>query len=205
MQRAHIGFIRAAGHNNLAVFHCNGDQRGEAALQRRLSGPLQLTSTPLMSTCTPAGTVTGKRPIRDTVTSYLGYQTLHRISPPTPSWRARCPVMTPLGVERMAIPIPESTQGISCFWVYTRRPGRLTRSKPVMTGWRWRRSPTYFSVTRRRLVATGFQPSPLHKLSMITFFFQDPGNFDLDFGTRHRHHRTVRSGRHSGCESTYQQ
>ena len=77
------------------------------------------TVSPLISTVTPLGTVTGNRPTRDTI--YLlclshrlqGYQTLQRISPPTPSWRARWPVITPLGVERMATPIPESTHGIS--------------------------------------------------------------------------------------------
>ena len=34
-------------------------------------------------------------------------------SPPTFSLRARCPDITPFGVERMAIPIPLSTRGIS--------------------------------------------------------------------------------------------
>ena len=42
-----------------------------------------------------------------------GYQTWHKISPPTPSCRARSPVITPFGVERIATPIPERTHGIS--------------------------------------------------------------------------------------------
>src|SRR5262249_4023100 len=41
------------------------------------------------------------------------YQTLHRISPPTPSCRARAPVITPLGVDRIATPRPDNTQGMS--------------------------------------------------------------------------------------------
>jgi len=50
-----------------------------------------------------------------TTFSSSSYQTLQRISPPTPKRRQVFPVKTPLGVERMVRPSPSRTLGISSF------------------------------------------------------------------------------------------
>src|SRR5581483_3009691 len=64
------------------------------------------------------------------------HQMLHNTSPPTPAFAAARPVMTPRDVVRMLVPSPPSTSGTSSRPKYTRRPGRLMRSTPVI-----RRSP----------------------------------------------------------------
>src|SRR5690606_30860591 len=61
------------------------------------------------------------------------YHTLQRISPPTPVFTASRPVITPREVVRMAVPSPPSTTGTLARPKYTRRPGRLTRSRPEIT------------------------------------------------------------------------
>ena len=53
-------------------------------------------------------------------------------------------VMMPFEVERIAIPMPLLTRGISLVPTYTRRPGLLTRCMPVIIGWP---SPTYRNCT----------------------------------------------------------
>src|SRR6185312_11219237 len=59
-----------------------------------------------------------------------GYQTSATTSPPTPAWRAWWPVMTPEDVERIEVPMPPWTFGISPALAYVRRPGRETRLRP---------------------------------------------------------------------------
>src|SRR5690606_35729419 len=61
------------------------------------------------------------------------YHTLRRISPPTPGCTASRPVVTPREVVRMAVPSPRSTTGALARPKHTRRPGRLTRSRPEIT------------------------------------------------------------------------
>ena len=48
-------------------------------------------------------------------------------------------------VDMMAVPMPPSTLGISPAFTYVRRPGRETRSIPLITGLR---SSVYFRTTR---------------------------------------------------------
>src|SRR5688500_5609640 len=61
------------------------------------------------------------------------HHTLQRTSPPTPARAAARPVITPREVVRMLVPSPPSTGGTSVLRKYTRRPGRLIRSTPVIT------------------------------------------------------------------------
>src|SRR3989304_639511 len=79
--------------------------------------------------------------------------------------------------------MPERTHGIWFRPAYTLRPGLLTRCKPVMTGSRERRSPTYFSWMRS--VAWGLsseltcskpsmKPSSSRMLAMAALIFE-PG------------------------------
>src|SRR6266404_3212230 len=60
------------------------------------------------------------------------YQTYASSSPPTFCFFASRPDSTPREVERIAMPIPPRTRGISCAPTYRRRPGRLTRLSPVI-------------------------------------------------------------------------
>src|SRR4029079_18109529 len=85
-------------------------------------GPFIFTAWPSTVAVTPAGTTTGFLPMRDIVKPYLSLgplgagrcheppqNTLHKISPPTFSSRARESDITPLGVDRMATPNPFAT------------------------------------------------------------------------------------------------
>src|SRR5690606_35967576 len=62
------------------------------------------------------------------------YATMQRTSPPWPMARAWRSVITPWGVETITVPMPPSTFGSSSLPRYTRRPGRLTRSRRSITG-----------------------------------------------------------------------
>src|SRR6185503_12247942 len=81
---------------------------------------------------------------------HVRYQILQRTSPPTPAFTAARPVITPREVVRMLVPSPASTSGTSALPKYTRRPGRLMRSTPVM-----RRSPCGPYFKNRRSVLSG--------------------------------------------------
>src|SRR3954453_15208686 len=85
---------------------------------------------PSSETSTPAGTVMGRRPIRD----MAAYQMYARISPPSWACLAWLPVMIPLEGETITMPRPPSTRGMSVFCAYTRRPGLLIRLRPETTG-----------------------------------------------------------------------
>ena len=74
-------------------------------------GPLTVTRSGSIETVTPAGTVMGCLPIRDMACSTV-YQTCATTSPPTPSLRASCPVMTPLEVDMIAVPMPPWMRGM---------------------------------------------------------------------------------------------
>src|SRR5829696_6945018 len=65
-----------------------------------------------------------------------GYQTSATTSPPTRALRASWPVMTPLDVLMIVVPMPPCTLGMCVESTYVRRPGRETRRRPEMTGWR---------------------------------------------------------------------
>ena len=73
-------------------------------------GPLTRTIWPSISAVTPEGTVTGRLPIRDMASSY---QITASSSPPRFAARASRSDISPFGVERMAIPRPFRTRGIS--------------------------------------------------------------------------------------------
>ena len=92
-------------------------------------GPLTATVESFSVTSTPDGMATGSLPMRD----MIDYHTYARTSPPKPSRLARLPDMMPLEVDMMTRPSPPRTRGISVFGMYTRRPGRLMRRRPVMT------------------------------------------------------------------------
>src|SRR5207247_8073138 len=62
------------------------------------------------------------------------YQTWARTSPPTLRRRARFPLMTPCGVDMMAVPSPPKTRGMPDERAYTRRPGLLMRLRPIRIG-----------------------------------------------------------------------
>src|SRR3954471_14338289 len=93
-------------------------------------GPFTVMTRPSNETSTPAGTVMGRRPIRD----MAAYQMYARISPPSWDCLAWLPVMIPLEVETITMPRPPSTRGMSVFCAYTRRPGLLIRLRPETTG-----------------------------------------------------------------------
>jgi hypothetical protein len=73
-------------------------------------GPLTETCCPVRVTVTPLGTTTGFLPIRDMAGSY---QTTASNSPPRLAERASRSVMSPLGVDTIAMPRPFLTRGIS--------------------------------------------------------------------------------------------
>ena len=74
-------------------------------------GPFTVIVFSLTSTVTPAGSVTGILPILDIFAT--SYQTYASTSPPWCAFLASLSVITPLEVERIAIPMPPSTCGIS--------------------------------------------------------------------------------------------
>ena len=74
-------------------------------------GPSTFTTCPSTETFTFSGTLTGILPTRDMARS-LPYQTVQISSPPTFCLRASRSAITPLDVERMAMPIPLRTRGM---------------------------------------------------------------------------------------------
>ena len=64
---------------------------------------------------------------------FSAYQTKQSTSPPTPSFLASLSVITPLFVERIAVPSPPSTLGISSVPAYTLRPGLEILFRPEIT------------------------------------------------------------------------
>src|SRR5262245_8178981 len=87
------------------------------------SGPFTETTEPDTFTSTPVGTVIGFFPMRDIASlSFLrivrAYHTEQSTSPPRPAFRDAWSVMTPFEVERMAIPMPFRTRGISLVPTY---------------------------------------------------------------------------------------
>src|ERR1700738_3105265 len=96
-------------------------------------GPSTSNRSPIV-TFTPLGSGIGFFPTLDIVQVAGGYQTWQSTSPPTFSFRALMPVITPRGVVRMLIPNPPSTRGTSLLPTYTRQPGRETRSMREITG-----------------------------------------------------------------------
>ena len=73
-------------------------------------GPFTATVLPWRSRFTPLGRVTGFLPIRDIAASY---QTTARSSPPRFALRASRSVISPFGVETIAMPRPFLTRGSS--------------------------------------------------------------------------------------------
>ena len=65
MQGALGRIIRFARDDNLAIFQRNTNQRENVRFNSPF-GPFTWTFEPCTSTCTPLGTATGKRPMRDT-------------------------------------------------------------------------------------------------------------------------------------------
>ena len=76
-------------------------------------GPFTSTAAPSTLMVTPFGIVIGFFPIRDMGLTVSPYQTLQRISPPTPACLAARPVITPRDVVKMVTPSPPSTDGTS--------------------------------------------------------------------------------------------
>src|SRR6187551_1019682 len=73
------------------------------------------------------------------------YQTNASTSPPTPRSAAWRVVITPIEVDRIAVPSPPRTRGRRSFLAYTRRPGLETRFRSVIT--RSRFLPNLSSIT----------------------------------------------------------
>ena len=134
VQGAHRRRIGRARDHQIGAFHANGDRRHEGAAElafRTFDFDRQPIDVDLHALGHGDGFSSNSRhlippglrgqpapPVRRAgcpAPLRLTYQTLQMTSPPTPNWRARAPVITPLGVDRMAIPIPDSTQGISFF------------------------------------------------------------------------------------------
>src|SRR3990172_480977 len=82
----------------------------------------------------------------------LSYQTVQMSSPPTFCLRASRSTITPLDVERMAMPRPFRIRGMESVGTYRRRPGRETRLMSLMAG---SRSALYL----KRIVIAPWAPS----------------------------------------------
>ena len=79
------------------------------ACSRMLSspfGPVTVRRSPSRANSTFSGSVTGRLAMRDTA-----HSTVQTISPPWPRRRASWSVITPRGVDTMAMPRPPCTQG----------------------------------------------------------------------------------------------
>src|SRR6185436_13566785 len=119
MQRADGRHVRRALDDDLPILEFDADLLRERARQLALR-PFDLDGGPLNIYLNSLGECHGL--LANAGHIFLRYyQTLHNTSPPTPNWRARVPVMTPLGVDKIAMPMPESTHGISFLLAYTRR------------------------------------------------------------------------------------
>ena len=78
----------------------------------------------------------------------------------------------------IAVPVPPWTRGTWPLWTYRRRPGRETRSIPVMTGW-W--SLVYLSVT---LIFSPTSAGPSVEAGDVALLVQDPGDLQLQLRGR---------------------
>src|SRR5439155_785769 len=104
-------------------------------------GPSTFTSPGCAVTLTLSGILMASLPMRDMPAPY---QTVAISSPPRCCLRASWSTSTPLEVERMAIPRPFITLGISVYLTYRRRPGLDWRRISLMAG---RRPSSYLSRT----------------------------------------------------------
>ena len=83
----------------------------------------------------------------------------------------------PCGVERMEMPMPPSTRGISVAPTYLRRPGLLTRFRPVMAEVR-------LMVLGRHLDLRELARGIDFVIRDVAFLLQDAGDLGLDLGIR---------------------
>src|SRR5438132_136494 len=104
-------------------------------------GPSTFTRPGWAVTLTLSGILMASLPMRDMAAPY---QTVAISSPPRCCLRASRSTSTPLEVERMAIPRPFITLGISVYLTYRRRPGLDWRRISLMAG---RRPSSYLSRT----------------------------------------------------------
>ncbi len=161
--------IICTGHNHLARCPCATATPGENVRCSVALGSFNLApARPSIATCTPAGTVTGNRPIRDTVI------------PPSPwlpdlaeDFAANTQLAGPLSGhdtlrESRGWQSPSQTEPreYPVLWVYTRRPGRLIRSKPVITGLALAAFANVFQAALAGPDAGGFSPSTTSKPSI---------------------------------------